>query len=119
MGAPGGVHPDRGCDSSRSRAVNQSGGGDDDIPDKLAAPMLVPPWRRSEGHSTRQGRRTGSPPPSTVDAAYRGAIRKRIQQAAPAYLPAQPDSALFCVARQRGNWLQPQNGPKLPVRFSI
>jgi hypothetical protein len=35
------------------------------------------------------------------------------------YLMAQPDSALFCVARQRGNWPQPQNGPKLPVRFSM
>jgi hypothetical protein len=35
-------------------------------------------------------------------------------------------SVLLCVARQRGNWLatslrslQPQNGPKLPVRFSM
>jgi hypothetical protein len=35
------------------------------------------------------------------------------------YALAQPDSALFCVARQRGNWPQPQNGPKLPVRFSM
>src|ERR1035437_1281942 len=38
MGAPGGVNVDRGTGSSRSRAVNQSGGGgDDDIPDKLAS----------------------------------------------------------------------------------
>jgi hypothetical protein len=28
-------------------------------------------------------------------------------------------SGLFCVARQRGNWPQPQNGPKLPVRFTV
>jgi hypothetical protein len=42
------------------------------------------------------------------------------------YLPALSHSVLLCVARQRGNWLanslrslQPQNGPKLPVRFSI
>ena len=40
-------------------------------------------------------------------------------QAALRYALAQPDSALFCVARQRGNWPQPQNGPKLLVRFSM
>src|ERR1035437_51544 len=40
MGAPGGVKVDRGTDSSRSRSVNQSVGiGDEDIPDKLAAPV--------------------------------------------------------------------------------
>jgi hypothetical protein len=39
MGVPGGVKVDRGSGSSRSRAANQSvGRGDDDIPDKLAAP---------------------------------------------------------------------------------
>jgi hypothetical protein len=35
------------------------------------------------------------------------------------YLPALSHSVLLCVARQRGNWPQPQNGPKLPVRFSM
>src|ERR1017187_10715052 len=36
IGAPGGVKIDRGTGSSQSRAVNQSVGGGDDIPDKLA-----------------------------------------------------------------------------------
>jgi hypothetical protein len=48
-----------------------------------------------------------------------GTIRTRIQQAALVYLPALSHSGLFCVARQRGNWPQPQNGPKLPVRFTV
>ena len=45
--------------------------------------------------------------------------RYRVRIPCRPYPLAQPDSALFCVARQRGNWLQPQNGPKLPVRFSM
>jgi hypothetical protein len=48
-----------------------------------------------------------------------GTIRTRIQQAALVYLPALSHSGLFCVARQRGNWPQPQNGPKLLERFSM
>src|ERR1035441_4226036 len=45
MGAPGGVKADRGTGSSRSRVANHSGGGgDDDIRDKLAAPVRRISW---------------------------------------------------------------------------
>src|ERR1035441_2604012 len=60
MGAPTGVNVDRGSDSSQSWSTNQSiGGGGDDIPDKLAAPVRRPRrppirlWNRAETHSRR------------------------------------------------------------------
>src|ERR1039458_3594669 len=72
-----------------------------------------------ESHSSSGGKRGKRAHDRFGGGARHGPLQTVQPEAALRHLPAPPDSALFCVARQRGNWLQPQNGPKLPVRFSM
>ena len=80
-----------------------------------------------ESHNFMRRQAGGRRAPDRLDGGARhGPMQTDQPETALRYALAQPDSALFCVARQRGNWLanslrslQPQNGPKLPVRFSM
>src|ERR1039458_9963934 len=81
---------------------------------------------RRIAHDGTSGSRLSRKNPPSRGRRLSGERVKRVHEAALVYPLALSHSVLLCVARRRGNWLanslrslQPQKGPKLPVRFSM